>query len=87
MSIYLVLMYAFVLTLIYGILVYRLFVLKTTKWIRENVGLLAMTFIITFISDFEYQIKTLIFILSTGFLLTILYKAKKTGTNPKNKKS
>jgi hypothetical protein len=62
MNIYLTLMYAFVLTLIYGILVNRIFVLKTTKWIRENIGLVAMTFIITFTSDFQNQIKTLLFI-------------------------
>ncbi|RIX51393.1 hypothetical protein D3P08_15850 [Paenibacillus nanensis] len=79
MSTYLIFMYYVVLIMVYGIVGYRIFILKTSKWIRENIGLLAITFIITLISDFEYHIKTLIFILSTGLLLAVLYRAKLNG--------
>jgi hypothetical protein len=67
-------LFILVLLLIYSILIYRIFIKRTYRWLRENIGLTVITILMALSSDYRIHIKSLIVLLSIGFLIILLYR-------------
>jgi hypothetical protein len=52
MNIFLNPLFVLVLLMVDSILIYRIFVKRTNKWVRENIGLTLITMLVTLSSDY-----------------------------------
>lgn len=67
-----------VLSFIYGLLIYRIFVKRYNKWLRENIGLALMTMLMALPSNYSILVKSFIVLLSCGLIIILVYKKLKS---------
>ena len=74
LSNYLAILLMLILLFIYGLLIYRIFVQRTNRWLRENIGLTFITMFLALSSDVTSLVKAAIIFLSCGFLFVLIYR-------------